>query len=151
MVSKLTTWKQIGIRRNHTYVWSLLFILALQYLPQHIHRRFWLDGDARLQAGLVNVPDQLLRIRLAGRSRVSGVFCSGRGDGGFVVKAIEVTSGGLELLDPFLRLRCCAPIPTAVGTSDLVSSCDLGFPLHLCSIDCTRAHLCGGENGRRKH
>lgn len=51
----------------------------------------------------MNIPNQFPRTRL----RITSCGRLGRGravDGGFVVEAIEITAGVLEVLDPFLGL-----------------------------------------------
>lgn len=52
----------------------------------------------------MNVLDELLRVR--GRTFfVLGPFGCYRADGSFVVEAVEVAAGLLEVLDPFVRLQ----------------------------------------------
>lgn len=51
----------------------------------------------------MDVLDEVLGTRLLVRGS-RGLFGGGRIDGGFVVKAVEVTASILELLDPFLGL-----------------------------------------------
>lgn len=50
----------------------------------------------------MNVADQLLgsRLQVGG---LLGTLC-GAGEGGFVVKTVEIAACSLEFLDPFLRL-----------------------------------------------
>jgi hypothetical protein len=66
----------------------------------------------------VNVLDELLRVRLLvtcgfGRFGGSGI------DGGFIVEAVKVASGFLEILDPFLRLL--EPVSPMFSRSDAIS------------------------------
>ena len=51
----------------------------------------------------MNVLDELFRVCLLVACGFGG-FGSGGIDGGFVVEAVQVASGLLEILDPFLRL-----------------------------------------------
>ena len=75
---------------------------ALQNIPEHIHLRRRLDSDTSQHALLVNIADQVARVRLESR-RLGGAL-GGGGGGGFVVETVEVAASGFELLDPFLGL-----------------------------------------------
>jgi hypothetical protein len=58
---------------------------------------------------VVDVLDEFLGAGLLVRCS-GGFFGSGRVNGGFVVEAVEVTAGVLELLDPFLGLLALVSI-----------------------------------------
>ena len=87
-----------------TYVGSLFRDGTFHYVPQHVDGRARFYGDACLHALLVYIPNQLfwrcLSVRLA-RGRIGS--CGG--DGGLVVKAVEVTARALEVFDPPLWLK----------------------------------------------
>lgn len=53
----------------------------------------------------MNVLDQFPRTRLRRGSCVRRLGSSSGIDGGFIVKAVEVTAGFLKVFDPFLRLQ----------------------------------------------
>lgn len=57
----------------------------------------------------MDVFNQLLGAGLLVRGS-SRLFGSGRVDGGFVVETVEIASGLLEVLDPFLRLLAIVSI-----------------------------------------
>lgn len=87
-----------------THIWPLDLLLAFEDLPQHVNGRIGLDGDPGVHALLVDVPDEFARAGLARGGVVGGLGRGGGGHGRFVVEAVEVATGGLEFLDPFLRL-----------------------------------------------
>lgn len=87
-----------------THIRPLNLLLALEDLPQHVNGRIGLNGDSGMHALLVNIPDEFARASLARGGVVGGLCRGGGGHGGFVVEAVEVATGGLELLDPFLGL-----------------------------------------------
>jgi hypothetical protein len=78
--------------------------MAVEHLVQDIGRRGGLDGDAGQHALLVDVADQLARGGLEVGLGL-GALGGRRVDGGLVVEAVQVATGGFELLDPFLGLK----------------------------------------------
>lgn len=86
-----------------TYIWHFLLNGILKDLPEYVDGGTRFNGDARLHAIIMDETDEFfgrgLRVGVA-RGRVRGC----RVDGGFVVEAIEVTAGFLEVLDPSLGL-----------------------------------------------
>lgn len=87
-----------------TYIRNLLFDRILKDLPKHVDGSAGFDSDTRLHPMLMDEPNELLRRGL----RVG--FCGGRVrgcavDGGFVVEAVEVAAGFLEVLDPSFGLE----------------------------------------------
>lgn len=84
------------------YIGALLGIRALENLPQHIDGCVRLDSNARQQSIVVDISNQLLRARLLIGRLFGGL--RGGGERSFVVEAVQVAAGLLELLDPFLRL-----------------------------------------------
>jgi hypothetical protein len=88
---------------SETYVGHLVLVWVVQNIVQHIHRCLRLDSNTGTHALVVDVLDELFRVRLLVACAFGG-FGSGGIDGGFVVEAVQVASGFLEVLDPFLRL-----------------------------------------------
>lgn len=88
--------------RESTHIWSLLRVFAIQHIPQHVHlgRRF--DGDAGQHTVIVDISDQLAGVGLQ-LGRLLGALGGARRSG-LVVEAVQVATGLLELLHPFLRL-----------------------------------------------
>lgn len=86
-----------------THIRTLLVVLCCQDIPQHIDRGIRLDSNTGLHALVVDKSDEFARACRTGR--LVGGF-SGRGgiDGCFVVEAVEVASGFLEVPNPFMRL-----------------------------------------------
>jgi hypothetical protein len=70
----------------------------------------------------MDILDKLFRVRLLVTCGF-GRFGSGGIDGGFVVEAVKVASGFLEVLDPFLRLL--EPVSRAFSISNV--------PFRICS------------------
>lgn len=75
---------------------------TIQNIPKHIDLRRRLDGYPCQHAAVVDIPDQIARVRLEGR-RLGGALGS-CGCGGFVVEAVEVAACCFEFFDPFLGL-----------------------------------------------
>jgi hypothetical protein len=77
---------------------------VLQDFPEDVNGGLWFDGNTGLHPLVVDVVDQLSGARLA-RGRFICRFCGcDGGDGGFIMKAVEVTAGGFEVLDPSVWL-----------------------------------------------
>ena len=86
-----------------THVRPFFYIFSCQNIPEHIDRGIGFNGNAGLHALIVDKPKQFSwTCRLGcGISRVG----TGDGvDGRFVVEAVEIASGFLEIPDPFMRL-----------------------------------------------
>lgn len=80
-----------------------MLVRRVENLPEHVDRRLRLDGYAGQHSLVVDVADELagacLRVG-SPRGRVGG--CGG--DGGLIVKAVQIAAGVPELADPFLGL-----------------------------------------------
>lgn len=77
--------------------------LAVEDVIEDVDGGAWLEGNASSEALVVDVLDEFLRAGLLVGG--SGGFVGGGGvDSGFVMEAVEIASGLLELLDPFLGL-----------------------------------------------
>lgn len=85
------------------YIRNLILCFAVEDVVENVDRGTGLEGNAGSQALVVNVLDEFLGAGLLVGG--SGGFVGGGGvDGGFVVEAVEIASGLLEFLDPFLWL-----------------------------------------------
>ena len=85
-----------------SYIRSFLLLGVLQNLPQHVDRSIRLDSDTSEQTVVVDISDQCLGVGLLVGLLLGALGVAGKG--GLVVEAVEVASGLLELLDPFLGL-----------------------------------------------
>lgn len=74
------------LRLGNTHIRALLLIGVFENLPQHIDGRVGLDGNARQEAIVVDVPDQGLGVGLV-VAGVLGALGVG-GEGGLVVEAV---------------------------------------------------------------
>jgi hypothetical protein len=90
-------------RLGKTYVGHLILVGVVQDIIQHIDGSLRLNGNTSTHSLVVDVLDELFRVCLLVTCGF-GRFGSGGIDGGFVVKAVQVASSFLEVLDPFLRL-----------------------------------------------
>jgi hypothetical protein len=86
-----------------TYVGHLVLVRVVQDIIQHVHGSLRLNSNTGTHSLLVDVFDEFLRVCLLVTCGF-GRFGSGGIDGGFVVEAVKVASGFLEILDPFLGL-----------------------------------------------
>lgn len=104
MLAELAEDKPMGAGEEETHLWSLTQIRAVEDIPENINGGIGLDGDTGLHALLVDIFDQFARRCAGGGGFVGGIGCGDGGDGSFVVEAVKVTAGLLELVDPFVRL-----------------------------------------------
>ena len=104
------------------YIGNLVLDIAVQDLIKHVNRSLGLEGNASSESLVVDVFDKLLGASLLVRGG-SGFFGGSGVDSGFVVETGEVTSGLLEVLDPFLWLLAVVSItalPRDVAPGNLV-------------------------------
>lgn len=88
---------------KETYIGHLILVGVVKNVIQDVDLSLGLDSDSCAHAQAVNVLDELLGARFGvavGLRRLSG----GGVDGGLIVEAIQVATGFLEILDPFLWL-----------------------------------------------
>lgn len=119
----LTAHKSIGC----TYIRHLILVRVVQNVVQHIHGRLRLDSYTGAHAKAVDVLDQLFGVGLLIAGSFGGLG-GGRVDGGFVVEAVQIAAGFLEVLDPFLRLL--EPVSWCI----LTSLATFRLVLLLCSV-----------------
>jgi hypothetical protein len=105
-------------RLGKTYVGHLVLVRVVQNIIQHVHRGLRLDSNTGTHSLVVDVFDELFWVRLLITCGF-GRFGSGGIDGGFVVEAVKVASGFLEVLDPFLRLL--EPVSRIFSMSNVIS------------------------------
>lgn len=92
------------IRIMKTYIRPFLLVFVFQDIPEDVDGGIRLNGNARLHALVVDIADEFLRACQTAGLLVFWGHCSDGGDGGLVVEAVKIASGGLELLDPFMGL-----------------------------------------------
>lgn len=86
-----------------THIWNCILVRRGEYIPQHIDRGLWLDGNACFQPQRVDVLDQFCRARfLIGRG--FGRLGCRRRYGCLVVEAIQIATCLFEVGDPFMWL-----------------------------------------------
>jgi hypothetical protein len=86
-----------------TYIWDFVCGLAVQDVVEDIDGGTGLESNTGSEALVVDVLDEFLGASLLVRG-CRGLFGGSRADSGFIVEAVEVTAGVLELLYPFLGL-----------------------------------------------
>ena len=104
--------------QGESYIRHRILVGVVQDIIQHIHGSLRLDGNTCTHSLVVNVLDEILRVCLLVTCGFGGFGGSGI-DGGFVVEAVKVASGFLEILDPFLRLL--EPVSPMFSRSDVMS------------------------------
>lgn len=97
---------RLSLRRgwgSQTYIRNLVFVGVLEYSPQHVHRRLRLDGNPGGHIVRMDILDHLFGIRPL-RDVLGRILRRCGCHGGFIVEAVEVAAGLLEVFDPLLGL-----------------------------------------------
>lgn len=104
-------------RGENTYIRHLILVGVLENVPENVDGGLGLNGNAGEQALVVDELDQLLWVGFGVR-HARGAVGGRRVDGRFVVEAVKVAAGRLELAHPSFGLGRCLlawPAPFVLG------------------------------------
>jgi len=94
-----------GVKRWVTHVGALVDVFTVEDIPENINRGIRLNCNTGLHTLLMDIFDQFTRTGTGSSSFISRIGRGDGGDGSFIMEAIEIATGFLELVNPFMRLN----------------------------------------------
>lgn len=93
-----------GIKWWATHVGALVDVFTVEDIPENINGGIRLNCNTGLHTFLVDIFDQFTRTGTGSSGFIGRIGRGDGGDGSFIVEAIEIATGFLELVNPFMRL-----------------------------------------------